>query len=478
MDDSVSSTAYDYLLRTPPPKSKRRSWGSTPPPTFSDRLIPSRTATNFACGFDLLEVGENAKPSNTASSGSGPAGMENGAVDLYDHVLKSELLGKSSPLRKEDDASSLASPERNSLFQYKSTLEEVPLWSNSPNVSRSPVPLRITENSSHLRMPFRKIQRAPARIMDAPDMADDFYFNLLDWSVGDDLAVGLGSCVHSWNNGNNRVTKVCALDCASVTSVSWAQSWQHLAVGTSSGDVQIWDKAKCRKLRTMTGHQGNVCSIAWSGSVLSTGGQDGCIIHRDVRESPHFFARVRAHRQQVCGLKWSPDDQQLASGSDDCKVRIWNLQSHSNTPVLESENHKAAVKALAWSPHQAGMLATGGGVADKCIHMWNTVNDVTVKSVDTGSQVCNLMWSKNVNEIVSTHGYSQFEVAIWKCSSLTRMATLTGHSRRVLYLAMSPDGRKIATGSGDCSVRVWDVFPGAKACAKSPRAALLPSTIR
>jgi len=477
MDDSASSTAYDYLLQTPSPRSKKKSWGSQSPPTFSDRLIPSRTATNFTCGFDLLEVSENAKPSNTASSGSGIAGPENGAVDLYDHVLQSELLGKSSPFRTDEDTSSLSSPERPSLFQYKSTLDEVPLWPSSSEPARSPVPLRITEHSGQLRMPSRKIQKTPARIMDAPDMADDFYFNLLDWSTGDDLAVGLGSSVYSWNNGNNRVTKVCALDCASVTSVNWAQSSQHLAVGTSSGDIQIWDKAKCRKLRTMTGHEGNVCSSAWSGHVLSSGGQDGCIIHRDVRESPHFFGRVQAHRQQVCGLKWSHDEQQLASGSDDCKVRIWNLRSNS-LPVLESEKHNAAVKALAWSPHQAGMLATGGGVADKCIHMWNTVNDITVKSVNTGSQVCNLVWSKNVNEIVSTHGYSQFEVAIWKCSSLTRIASLAGHSRRVLYLAVSPDGRKIATGSGDCSVRVWDVFPGAKACAKSPRAALLPSTIR
>ena len=35
--------------------------------------------------------------------------------------------------------------------------------------------------------------------------------------------------------------------------------------------------------------------------------------------------------------------------------------------------------------------------------------------------MCNLMWSKNVNEIVSTHGFNDFEVAIWKCPSMTRV---------------------------------------------------------
>lgn len=53
------------------------------------------------------------------------------------------------------------------------------------------------------------------------------------------------------------------------------------------------------------------------------------------------------------------------------------------------------------------------------------------------------MWSKNSNEIVSTHGFSagqvQNQVCIWKYPSMQQVATLTGHTYRVLYLAMSPD---------------------------------------
>jgi len=312
--------------------------------------------------------------------------------------------------------------------------------------------------------------------MDAPDMLDDFYLNLLDWSAGNDLAVGLGTKVYVWNATSNRVSRMCDVGCDNVTSLGWAaRSDMHLAVGTSSGELQIWDKEHCKKTQSMGGHCKSVCSLAWNGFVLSTGGRDGYICHRDVRERADYFSRFRAHKSQVCGLKWSPDDQKLATGSDDCKVRVWNL--HSNLPILEHSKHKAAVKALAWSPHQAGVLASGGGVADRCIHLWNTTNDVTMKSVETGSQVCNLMWSKNVNEIVSTHGYSQFEVAVWKASSMTRIATLNGHRQRVLYLTVSPDGRRIATGSGDNTVCTWDIFPAAKAAAKDPKTMLL-STIR
>ena len=68
--------------------------------------------------------------------------------------------------------------------------------------------------------------------------------------------------------------------------------------------------------------------------------------------------------------------------------------------------------------------------------------------VIAGSQVCNLLWSKNVNEIVSTHGYSQNQIVVWKYPSMSKLATLTGHTLRVLYLAVSPDGQTIVTGAG------------------------------
>jgi len=59
---------------------------------------------------------------------------------------------------------------------------------------------------------------------------------------------------------------------------------------------------------------------------------------------------------------------------------------------------------------------------------------------------------------VSTHGYSQNQILIWKYPSLSQVAQLTGHSYRVLYLAMSPDGESIVTGAGDETLRFWSVF--------------------
>jgi cell division cycle 20-like protein 1 (cofactor of APC complex) len=304
----------------------------------------------------------------------------------------------------------------------------------------------------------RKIPKVPFKVLDAPALQDDFYLNLVDWSALNVLAVGLGSCVYLWSACTSKVTKLCDLgpeDC--VTSVSWTSRGTHLAVGTNLGETQIWDTVKCKKIRFMRGHSARVGTMSWNGHTLASGSRDRLIFLRDVRAKEPFTTKLQGHKQEVCGLKWSADESQLASGGNDNKLFIWNLQS--SQPVNRFNEHTAAVKAIAWSPHQHGLLCSGGGTADRCIRFWNTLSGSSLNCIDTGSQVCNLQWSKNCNELVSTHGYSLNQIILWRYPSMTKIATLTGHTYRVLYLSMSPDGSTIVTGAGDETLRFWQVFP-------------------
>jgi WD40 repeat protein len=75
-----------------------------------------------------------------------------------------------------------------------------------------------------------------------------------------------------------------------------------------------------------------------------------------------------------------------------------------------------------------------GGTADRRMRFWNTLTGQLIHNIDTGSQVCNVAWSKHSCELVSTHGYSQNQVVIWKYPSLQQVTKLTGHTFRVLYL--------------------------------------------
>lgn len=326
----------------------------------------------------------------------------------------------------------------------------------------------------------RTVPKVPYKVLDAPDLADDFYLNLVDWGSQNILGVGLGPCVYMWNSASGRVTKLCALDDDTVTSVNWIQRGSHVAIGTGKGQVQIWDATCQRRLRTMTGHTNRVGALAWNDHILTSGARDRLIFHRDVRQPEQWLRKLVGHKQEVCGLKWNSEDGQLASGGNDNKLMVWERLSAE--PVYKFTEHCAAVKAIAWSPHQRGLLASGGGTADRTIKFWNTLTSSQppshvaasamaaaaadepilspnlLSSLDTGSQVCNLAWSKNSNELVSTHGYSQNQIVVWKYPSMQQVVSLTGHTYRVLYLAMSPDGSVIVTGAGDETLRFWNAF--------------------
>jgi cell division cycle 20-like protein 1 (cofactor of APC complex) len=298
-------------------------------------------------------------------------------------------------------------------------------------------------------------------VLDAPELADDFYLNLVDWGSTNILGVGLGSCVYMWNSASGKVTKLCDLGTDdTVTSVSWIQRGSHVSIGTNRGYVQIWDARECRRLRTMTGHTARVGALAWNDHILTSGSRDRAIYHRDVRAPDQHIAKLMGHKQEVCGLKWNCEDGQLASGGNDNKLLVWDKLSEQ--PLYKFTEHTAAVKAIAWSPHQHGTLASGGGTQDRRIKFWNTLTGQPTNEIDTGSQVCNLAWSKNSNEIVSTHGFSENQIVVWKYPQMSQVVTLTGHTYRVLYLAMSPDGQVIVTGAGDETLRFWNCFAKSK----------------
>ena len=123
-------------------------------------------------------------------------------------------------------------------------------------------------------------------------------------------------------------------------------------------------------------------------------------------------------------------------------------------------DHAAAVKAIMFSLHQHELLASRGGTSDRCIRFWNCLTGHGINCIDTGSQVCNLFFSENCNDLVSTHGYLLILIAVWKYHLMQKIAMLMGHTYMVLvYLALSPDGSTIVTGVGDKTLRFWQVFP-------------------
>jgi len=275
--------------------------------------------------------------------------------------------------------------------------------------------------------------------------------------------VGCTYSVLIFNNNNSQSSKLFEYGNHSldkyVSSLIWNDAGDKLAVGNSEGCVEIYDINRAKKISSFNSHHERVGVVAWNGNIISSGSKDCSIINKDIR-CKTTISKFLGHKQEICGLKWSYDGTQLASGSNDNLLMVWNL--HSLKPVMSKNEHIAAVKALAWSPHKHNILATGGGTADKSIRIWNTNTYEEIIKYDTGSQVCNLLFSKTSNELVSTHGYSLNQINIWKLPNMQKIRTLIGHNYRVLYLALSPDGQSIVTGAGEKNIKFWNVFPPKK----------------
>ena len=232
------------------------------PPVYSDRFVPSRSASAGLRGFNLLD----SDPPTASSSHPSSERLDTSAA--YSTLLRTELLGDAavlvgvSPTKTSSRGQvarqySHSSPSRN-LFRFKSdgvaglgTPLESP-YSLSPLGGDGPLGTAL---ATPRRSP-RKIARSPFRVLDAPGLKDDFFLNLVDWSAHNVLAVGLGTSVCLWSACTSRVTKLCDLrPNDSVCSVGWTQRGTYLAVGTNKGEVQIWDANRCKKIRTMHGHR-------------------------------------------------------------------------------------------------------------------------------------------------------------------------------------------------------------------------------
>lgn len=165
----------------------------------SDRFIPNRSAMDIEVGhFNLMK----------------------------------ENMGECSP-SKQQYKEELA----NSLFQG-SKVDELKILALK---NKAPAPkegfqnrLRVlyTQNSvdpQHVKkQAARYLPQTSERVLDAPDLLNDYYLNLLDWSSSNLLAVALGQSLYVWNATTSEITKLLEFDGVPITSVAWMNSGSHI----------------------------------------------------------------------------------------------------------------------------------------------------------------------------------------------------------------------------------------------------------
>lgn len=310
--------------------------------------------------------------------------------------------------------------------------------------------LELTKKPEKGEVKMRKVNKKPYKVLDAPNLQDDFYLNLLDWSDRNQIAVALDTSVYLWSGCSSQITRLYETSQLNdyICSLAFCDG-NKIAVGNTQGQVRVFDIAKRKKVNCFQGHYGRVGSLDYSHGLLASGSRDGMVGIWDHRMG--LVGRYKAHSQEICGLKWSPDGSYIASGGNDNKLSVYSTKQDSL--IARFHEHKAAVKAIGWCPSNPGVLASGGGTADRHIRFFSMQSLKQSYSIDTGtfpfilgSQICNLVFSKISNEMVTTHGYSLNQINLWSTTNnwqdktVNKVTTLTGHTYRVLYLAASPQG--------------------------------------
>jgi len=298
----------------------------------------------------------------------------------------------------------------------------------------------------------------PLKTIHLPDIPSDFYLSPMDWSKNNVIALALNSSC-AFISPKSMETLFCADVSDGLLSLKYSPAGDEILFCQHNGCIAIYDTLHLSnpKSEYQVFTESTLCAD-WVENTIACGCRDGTLGFIDNRDSSEVH-HINAHNEELCMVKIAQNSSLIATSSNDSTVKIWDKRSLDQGPLVKYEEHEAAIKALAWSPCNPDIIASGGGTSDRTIRIWNVNTGETQKVVETGSQVCNLFWNSEYNEILSTHGFSQNHLALWKVPDLQPIASFHSHKQRVLYMAVSPDGSKIATAAPDDSLQIWKMFP-------------------
>jgi cell division cycle protein 20 (cofactor of APC complex) len=377
---------------------------------YNDRFIPNRNAVNV----EVKQLSLNKKEKQSINSTTF-------AKEEYKSVLFSTLFNRGSPLFNEQGYT-LSGSQIFKKSEFNPTNE---LYN----------PITRSQSLQYIKKfhDNRQILQNPERVLDLPEIEDNYYLKLLDWSVKNVVAIALKSTIYLFNYNNDKCDFIKTDYDDVVTSVSFDKDGNTLAVGTNvNHDILIWDVCTQRLIRTLSGHTQRSGVSHWNPQnpyVLASGSQDCFILNHDIRQRTNITSVLSGHSQEVCGLKWSPSGNFLASGGNDNLLNIWDLQ-RPNRLRFSSSQHQAAVRAIDWCTFKPNLLASGGGSSDRTIKIWDSSIDSCINTINTGSQVCALLWSKNSKELISSHGHNEYQLILWKYPAMIKIKELKRHNKR------------------------------------------------
>ena len=268
-----------------------------------------------------------------------------------------------------------------------------------------------------------------------------------------------------------------------VRAVAFSKDGKSLAVaeGTPgvSGAVRLMDVASGKIAATLAEAKDEFISLAFSsdGKLLAAGGSDGAVRVWNA-DDQKLVKELKRHGDWVSGIAFSPDGKFLASGSIDKTVQIWEAGAW-NPIVKLPQPSTESVHGLAFSPNSEFLAIAVGGAEERAIRLWRTASVEEsresptnrtprreavrqTRPIDTGAcSALGVVWGPPPAGAPANAAAGRMFIPCTDKSvralgpNGATLGNLAGHTDWVYSVAASPDGARVASGSGDGAVRLW-----------------------
>ncbi len=259
-----------------------------------------------------------------------------------------------------------------------------------------------------------------------------------------------------------------------VESAMFSPNGAEVATGSRDKTIRIWDVTSGRCVKTFKGHANWVSSVCYSrdSKKLASASSDETIKIWDVGTG-QCIKTFKGHKGPVTCVVFHKNNEWVASASQDNTIRIWDINTGNCLKVLKG--HTEWVQEIAYSP-DCSKLASAS--FDHTIRIWNAEPDLSMTgtisnwfkestSLFKSTSDCLKTFSGHDNKIMSiTFSHDGYRLAsgswdktvrVWNAETGECILVLHGHEDCVTSVAFSPDGKFVASGSQDHSLKIWEL---------------------
>ncbi len=232
-----------------------------------------------------------------------------------------------------------------------------------------------------------------------------------------------------------------------VSALAFTADGQQLTSAADDHRIRVWDVPNRKIVRELTGHTDRVPGIAWHPTgeyFVSVGWDTTARVWEPTKTEPSML--LNAHSDQVNAVAFSPDGALLACADSDFTIHVWDDPRHAKQKFVLN-GHTDEIRALAFNANGT-RLATAG--ADRVVHIW----DVTTGKLVAGP-------NPSARHSIAISGSSLFSTAGtllqgWDRETGDRLWP-ANDSEAVHFVAVSADGKRLATSGPTMTAKVWDI---------------------